>query len=465
MTLNLSLDFTRLRHAYAHQGLTPMALVEEVYRRIALRGEDHVWLHLEPRERVLSRAATLYQRYVAGEDLPLYGLPYGVKDNIDVAGVPTTSACSGFSHIAVEDAAVVQRLDAAGALFIGKQNMDQFATGLVGVRNIGGSCRNAFNPDYIPGGSSSGSAVAVAAGLVAFSIGSDTGGSGRIPAACNNVVGLKPTPGLVSTHGFIYCNRSFDVAPVFALTVNDAYQVLDVLAGPDSRDLYSVDRALVSPGDRLESFRFAIVGEDQLEFFGDEQARRQFQRTVALMSDLGGTAYTIDFSAFLEAGKMLFDSPLLAERLLTYADTLARAPESVHPAVRLVLEKGAQYDATQTYATLYRLRELRRDTHLLLQGFDALLLPTYARLPTCSEVEADPLQVNTRMGYYTYFANPLQLSAISVPVALRDDGLPFGVSLLGLPFHDLRLRQLAATLQLRAGGTLGATGVSQPASA
>lgn len=462
MFSDLSLDFTRLRHAYAHQGLTPMALIDEVYRRIAQRGEDHVWLHLEPREQALRRAAELHRRRIAGEDLPLYGLPYGVKDNIDVAGMPTTSACTGFRYIATEDAAVVERLRAAGAVLIGKQNMDQFATGLVGVRNLGGSCRNAFDPDYIPGGSSSGSAVAVAAGLVAFSIGSDTGGSGRIPAACNNIVGLKPTPGLVSTHGFVYCNRSFDVAPVFALTVNDAYQVLEVLAGSDSRDLYSVDHPLATADESLGSFRFAIVSDEQLEFFGDEQARRQFQRTVALMTDMGGTPHPIDFGAFLEAGRMLFDSPLLAERWLTYADTLARVPETVHPAVRSALEKAAQYDAAQTFATLHRLRALRREAHQLLRNFDALLVPTYARLPTCSEVEADPLQVNTRMGYYTYFANPLHLSAVSVPVGLRDDGLPFGVSLLGLPFHDLRLRRLATALQVQAGGSLGATGLSQP---
>jgi allophanate hydrolase len=462
MNQTLSLDFTRLRHAYQEQGVSPVAVVEEVYRRIDARGDDHVWLHLEPREQVLVRAQALLGRRAAGESLPLFGLPYGVKDNIDVAGVPTTAACAGFAYVAAEDAAVVARLNAAGALFIGKQNMDQFATGLVGVRNIGGSCRNALNADYIPGGSSSGSAVAVAAGLVAFSIGSDTGGSGRVPAACNNIVGLKPTPGVISTQGFVYCNRSFDVAPIFALTVDDAYQVLDVLAGHDARDLYSSAQPLAEPGRFGEPFDFLVPRQEQLEFFGDAQAVRQFQRTLELLSDLGGTAQVIDFSAFLEAGRLLFDSPLVAERRVSYAQTLERAPETVHPAVLSALEKGREYDAEQTFAAQYRLRELQRETHRLLQGHAALIVPTYGRLPTLEEVADDPQQVNTRMGRYTYFANPLQLSGISVPVGLRDDGLPFGVSLLGLPFHELHLRDLAAALQRQAGGPLGATAIQQP---
>lgn len=462
MSQDLSLDFTRLRHAYEQPGFSPVVLIEEIYRRIQARGDDHVWLYLAPREQVLARAEALIGRRAAGEQLPLYGLPYGVKDNIDVAGIPTTAACSGFAYVATEDAAVVERLNAAGALFIGKQNMDQFATGLVGVRNIGGSSRNALNPDYIPGGSSSGSAVAVAAGLVAFSIGSDTGGSGRIPAACNNIVGLKPTPGVISTHGFVYCNRSFDVAPVFALTVDDAYQVLEVLAGHDTRDLYSSARPLARPGEREAAFDFVIPGEEQLQFFGDEQAQRQFQRTLGLLCELGGTPHVVDFAPFVEAGRLLFDSPLVAERLVSYEETLKRAPQTIHPTVRSALEQGRQYDATETFATLYRLRELQRETHRLLHGFAALVVPTYGRLPTCQEVAADPMQANTRMGRYTYFANPLQLCGISVPVGLRDDGLPFGVSLLGLPFHDLHLRDLAAALQRQAGGPLGATATAQP---
>ncbi|WP_341962829.1 allophanate hydrolase [Pseudomonas sp. RC10] len=462
MLEHLSLDFTRLRHAYDHQDASPVAVVREIYRRIAAHGDRHIWLQLAPLDAVLQQAAQVERRRDAGERLPLYGLPYGVKDNIHVAGMPTTSGCADFSYTASEDAAVVERLNAAGALFIGKQNMDQFATGLVGVRNLDGSCLNAFDADYIPGGSSSGSAVAVAVGHVAFSIGSDTGGSGRIPAACNNVVGLKPTPGVVSTYGFVYCNRSFDVAPVFALTVDDAYQVLDVLAGEDRRDLYSRPDPLLSVNAFGAGFEFLVPHAEQLEFFGDEQSARQYQRSLQVLAELGGTPRAIDLSPFLEAGRLLFDSPLVAERLVSYGETLARAPESIHPAVRASLQKAKSYDAEQTYKTLYRLRELQRETHHTLQGATALVLPTYGRLPTCAEVRDDPLEVNARMGRYTYFANPLRLSGISVPVGLRDDGLPFGLSLLGLPLHDLRLRDLASRLQRHAAGRLGATNWSLP---
>lgn len=462
MLETLSLDFTRLRHAYEHQGLAPQAVIHEVYRRIAAHPDQHIWLQLAPREQALQQAAQLARRLAAGEHLPLYGLPYGVKDNIDVAGLATTAGCSAFSYVATADAAVVERLNAAGALFIGKHNMDQFATGLVGVRNLDGSPRNAFNTEYIPGGSSSGSAVAVAVGHVAFAIGSDTGGSGRIPAACNNVVGLKPTPGVVSTYGFVYCNRSFDVAPVFALTVDDAYEVLQVLVGEDRRDPYSSAQPLLDEEPLAPAFDFLVPRPEQLEFFGDSHAQHQYQRCVALLTELGGTPRSVDLSPFLEAGRLLFDSPLVAERLISYGATLDRAPQAIHAAVLVALRKAQGYDAAQTFATLYRLRALQRDTHQALQGGLALVLPTYGRLPTCAQVAADPLQVNTDMGRYTYFANPLHLCAISVPMTLRDDGLPFGLSLVSLPRHELRLRGLASTLQRRAQGGLGATAWGYP---
>lgn len=453
----LSLDFPSLRAAYADGSLTPVALVHEIYRRIASRGDDHVWLYLLPLEDALQRAQALEARHAQGEALPLYGLPYGVKDNIDVAGWPTTAGCSAFRYVASHSATVVERLDAAGALLIGKQNLDQFATGLVGIRNPAGFCRNPFSDAHVPGGSSSGSAVAVAVGLVAFSIGSDTGGSGRVPAACNNIVGLKPTPGLVSTHGFIYCNRSFDVAPVFALTVDDAYDVLGVLVGHDPRDTQSSDAPLLEAPPVAPTFTFGLPPQEQLEFFGDDQAQRQFERAVQHLIALGGTAQTIDLAPFLEAGSLVFDSALVAERWLRYGAVATQHPEAVHPAVLASLRKAQDYSAADAFATTYRLAALRQQAQAAIAAVDFLVLPTCGTLPRWADVEADPQRLNTRMGRYTYFGNPLHLSAISVPAGLRDDGLPFGVSLIGAPRAELHLRAWARALHHRTSRQLGAT--------
>jgi len=455
-----SLDFASLKRAYA-QGLSPAQLVREVYQRIATRGEDHVWLHLLPEEVVLEKARALEARRAAGESLPLYGLPYGVKDNIDVAGLPTSAGCDAFAYLAKRDAAVVERLEAAGALLLGKQNLDQFATGLVGIRTVGGHCRNALDARYIPGGSSSGSAVAVAAGLASFSIGSDTGGSGRVPAALNNIVGLKPAPGRVSSRGFVYCNRSFDVPPVFALTVPDAYTVLEVIAGFDEEDAYSDPRAptgdLSIGGESPAAFRFAVPRDDQLEFFGDAQARAQFEAALGHLRALGGEAVSIDFSPFLEAGRLVFNSALVAERWVSYGAVAQAHADRVHPAVLQALRAAGGYSAADAHRAYYRLRELQRETRSLLADVDVLVTPTAGTIYLVDEVGAEPIARNANMGYYTYFANPLGLSTISVPAGLRPDGLAFGISISAPDYTEQRIGYLAARFHARIGGTLGAT--------
>lgn len=448
-TDGLALDIATLSAAYATQRLTPTALIDAVYRRIARRGDDKVWLHLRPRADVLAEAGALQARHARGEALPLYGLPFGVKDNIDVAGLPTTAGCAPFGYTADRSAAVVERLQATGALLLGKQNMDQFATGLVGTRTTSGHCANAIDARYVPGGSSSGSAVAVAAGLTTFSIGSDTGGSGRVPAACNGIVGLKPTPGLVSTRGFLYCNRSFDVPPVFALNVNDAYRVLGVLTSPDAEDPYSRSAPAATARALQPGWRFAVPRPDQLEFFGDEAMRAQFNLALGHLQALGGEPLPIDFAPFLEVGRMVFNSPLIAERWLTYGVAVDQHPEQVHPAVRQSLTAARQYSAADAFATLYRLQELQRDTARVFEQADVLVTPTIGRLPTCAEVDADPMAANTRMGYYTYFANPLHLAAISVPGGLRRDGLPCGISIAGPAFSEALISTVATALEQR----------------
>ncbi|MCI3206754.1 MULTISPECIES: allophanate hydrolase [Pandoraea] len=460
----LSFDFAALRQAYASGEIRPTDVVHEIYRRIDADDDHHIWLHVVSRERALAQAAAIETLRAHGASLPLFGLPYGVKDNIDVAGLATTAACTAFERHPTEDATVVARLNAAGALFIGKQNMDQFATGLVGTRNLTGHCRNALSAAHVPGGSSSGSAVAVAKGHVAFSIGSDTGGSGRVPAACNNIVGLKPTPGRISTAGFVYCNRTFDVAPVFALTVDDAYDVFDVLADkPDLRDAY-----LRLPGEALprdvdlpseQPLRVGVIDDTQLEFFGDTQAQRQYARAIEHLRALGATLVPVDFTVFREAGELVFGSALVAERTLAYGDTARRFPDAVHPVVRNVLEAASHYDAPDAWHALYRLRELQAEAaHVFASASISLLaIPTCGTLPTCADIEANPVEGNARMGRYTYFANPLRLPVISVPAGLRDDGLPFGLSLVGQPDTDTQLRTLAVRLHARCAARLGAT--------
>lgn len=452
----LSLDAATLARGYRDLDFTPTDVVEEVYRRIEKRGDHAAWLHLIPKTEALARAAQVEARGRTALQA-LYGLPYGVKDNIDVAGWPTTAGCSALKRVPERSAAVVEKLDAAGAINLGKQNMDQFATGLVGVRTTGPASRNAFDARYIPGGSSSGSAVAVAAGFTSFSIGSDTGGSGRVPAAYNNIVGLKPTPGRVSSRGFLYCNRSFDVPPVFALTVADAYAVLRVIEGHDRDDAYSVERRATEPLQKRWAFRFALPQRDQLEFFGDEAARRHFAFVVDQLRALGGTPVEIDFEPFVEAGRLVFNSPLIAERWLTYGELIERHGESVHPVVAQAISNARQYNAADTFATIYRLQELQAQVHRTLASVDLLATPTVGTLYTTEQVAADPVQLNNRMGHYTYFANPLRLAAISVPAGLREDGLPFGLSLAGLPFSEALIGSIAAAVQQRLDTPLGAS--------
>ncbi|EON14092.1 allophanate hydrolase [Pandoraea sp. SD6-2] len=460
---SLSLDFASLRLAYSRDDVTPLQVVDEVYRRIAADDDPFIWLHVVPRETAYARARKLIERRAAGERLPLFGVPYGIKDNIDVAGVPTTAGCDAFAYVPEQSATVIERLDAAGALFIGKQNMDQFATGLVGTRNLTGHCRNAFSRAHIPGGSSSGSAVAVAKGHVAFSIGSDTGGSGRVPAACNNIVGLKPTPGLIGMAGFVYCNRTFDVAPVFALTVDDAYAVFDILVGHDLRDPFSSREAVLAPAQALpDRFRFGVVADNQLEFFGDRHAERQYARALDTLIAAGGEPVGVDFSPYLAAGDLVFNSALVAERGIAYGQCAAQHPEQIHPMVLDALCSASRYSAADVFDAIYRLREYRAAVDATFATLPLLVVPTCGTLPTCEAVAADPIVANARMGRYTYFANPLRLCAISVPSGMRDDGLPFGLSLIGPALSDRRLASLANLLHARTSTRLGATANGLP---
>jgi allophanate hydrolase len=460
----LSLDFRSLREGYRNGTITPVDVVEEVYRRIAARGEDHVWLSLVPREQALRRAHALMKAVkFAGESgfFPLHGLPFSVKDNLHVAGMTTSSSCPAYAHTAQITATAITKAIRAGAILIGKTNMDQFATGLVGIRSPGGYCRNSFNPDYIPGGSSSGAGVSVAAGLVSFAYGSDTGGSGRVPAALNNIVGLKPTPGVISVAGFVYASRSIDVCPIFALTVDDACDVFETVRGYDPEDAYSrLDAGSYETCAKLpEAFSFGVPAPEQLEFFGDQSQKREYEAALDRLIAMGGKPVEIDFSSFVELGRMLFDSALLTERLVEIRDLCERNPNALHSATRKVLDNCRKYDVIAVHRDTYRARRLKHVVQSQMMRCDVLALPTTGTIYRIADVEADPIATNTNNGYYTYFANLAELCAISIPASLRPDGLPFGLCLLGLPLQEGSLRALARKFHATSGLKAGATAV------
>ncbi|OAN43027.1 allophanate hydrolase [Paramagnetospirillum marisnigri] len=458
-----SLDIATLSAAYASGRLRPTQVVDLVLRRLEQAGDDKVWIHRPPAAALRRRAVDLEalspdQR--AG--LPLFGIPFAVKDNIDVAGQPTTAACPDFAYEAKAHAGVVARLLAAGAILVGKTNMDQFATGLVGVRSPYGVARNPFDPEVIPGGSSSGSAVAVAAGMVSFSLGTDTAGSGRVPAGFNNIVGLKPTKGLIGTSGVVPACRSLDCVSVFGLTVEDCMHVLKVAAGADPADPFSrvAPPMATAPA---KGRRMGIPAPDQLRFFGDGPAKALYRDAVDRARDLGWTVEEIDFTPFAEAAELLYSGPWVAERTAAVGDFIAAHPESALEVTRKIIMGGAGRSAVEAFRATYRLEELRQRAQAQWQRMDLLLLPTSGTIYRIDEVMADPIATNTNLGAYTNFVNLLDLCAVAVPAGFRPDGLPFGVTVMAPAFAESLAAEAAAELHRSAGLSLGATGHAMPA--
>ena len=453
----LGLDLTTLTARYAAGVTTPSKIVRIVYRRIPEHGSNPIWITLRREEDVLREALALEAR--GPERGPLYGLPFAVKDNLDCAGLPTTAACPALAYTPATSAHAVRRLLDAGALLIGKTNLDQLATGLTGTRSPYGACRNLFDDRYIAGGSSSGSALSVAAGLVSFALGTDTAGSGRVPAAFNNIVGLKPTRGLVGTRGLVPACRSLDCVSVFALSSADALAVLCVLAGYDAEDPYSRPDASViglSAVTPLASFRFGIPSE--LEFFGDGEAERLFHAALRRLETLGGTPVEIDFAPYREAARLLYDGPWLAERFHSLAPLLARDPDALHPVVRAVVEPGARcFTAVECFAAQHRLQALIQATRRDWAAMDLLVTPTAGTCYTRAAIDEEPIRRNANLGYYTNFVNLMDLSALAVPAGFTGSGLPFGVSLVAPPFCEGFLCAVGHALHAAQGLTVGAT--------
>lgn len=400
-------------------------VLRDVWERIAARGDDGVWIWRPAWDDVLALAAAICRDPVTQ---PLFGLPFAVKDNIDVEGWPTSAGCPEFATVAAADATVVARLKAAGAIPVGKTNLDQFATGLVGTRSPYGLPTSIFSDRHISGGSSSGSAVAVAAGEVAFALGTDTAGSGRVPAAFNGLVGLKPTCGLVSTAGVVPACRSLDCVSIFAHTVDDAAAVLAAARGFDPKDDYS---RVVSPyALPVRAPRLGVPDAGHREFFGDTVAAAAYEACLAQLKAAGWEVREIDFSPFAEMARQLYAGPWVAERLAAVGEFFVAHPSAGHPVVRQIIESAAGRSAVDAYRGNYERARLKRISDQVWREVDCLLLPTTPSHPTVDAVMADPVGINTRLGTYTNFVNLLDLCALAVPSGQRSDGLPFGVTLV-----------------------------------
>ncbi|TCB96852.1 allophanate hydrolase [Micromonospora zingiberis] len=456
---------SELRTAYLRAEFTPIELVERVLAGMPEQDGGPVWISTVPADRLRARAASLMADGDAGA-LPLYGIPFAVKDNIDAAGLPTTAGCPDFGYQASTDAPVVRRLLDAGALLVGKTNLDQFATGLTGARSPYGSCESVFGGGLISGGSSSGSAVAVAAGQVAFALGTDTAGSGRVPAAFNGIVGLKPTRGLLSTAGVVPACRSLDCVSIFAPNVGDAVDVLHAARGVSAADPWGrplpVERV---PARTPGTLRLGVPRAEDLEFFGDAGQSVRFAAGVQRLGALVEGARSVSLGAFIEAGELLYHGPWVAERLTGLDGFLREHPESVLPVTRTVLETGRRHDAIDAFRGQHRLRALRAQVDQLWQEIDVLVVPTVGTTFTLAEIAEDPIGRNAMLGRYTQFTNLLDLAAVTIPNGFTAAGRPASLTLVGPAFSDTTLARLAAEFTAATAATATAAPATAAASA
>ena len=428
--------------------------VARTFARIRQVDDPAIFISLREEGAVLADARELLAGKNSG--LPLYGVPVAIKDNIDVAGLPTTAACPAYAYTPGRDATVVERLRAAGALIVGKTNLDQFATGLVGTRSPHGMPRNPLRSDLVCGGSSSGSAVAVATGIVPLALGTDTAGSGRVPAALNNIIGLKPSLGVVSTSGVVPACRSLDCVSVFALTAEDAFAALAAIAGPDASDPYSRTVQLGVLSALPPRLRIAVPRAADRIFHGDAEAEAAFESAQRIVERLGASLVEIDLAPFFETARLLYEGPWVAERTAAVGDFIARHPDAVHPVTRQIISAGANASAVDLFRCLHRLAELRAAALKASAGTDALIVPSIPRPCTIAEVAADPIGANAMLGTYTNFVNLLDLAALACPVSLGARGTPFGVTFLAPSGSDGLLASLGAAVQAHNGLPLGA---------
>ncbi len=453
-----SFTIDALLNGYRAGQFTPQQIVDEALARIAAAKRRNVWITLLTREQILAYVQALQGK--SPDSLPLYGVPFAIKDNIDLVGVPTTAACPEFAYVPTQSAAVVQKLIDAGAIPIGKTNLDQFATGLVGTRSPYGPCENSFDPAFISGGSSSGSAVSVATGLVSFSLGTDTAGSGRVPAGFNNIVGLKPSCGLLSTRGVVPACRTLDCVSIFALTAADAQRVLSVAQGFDAGDAYSRD---VEPAALPSSPRYGVPRTDQLEFFGDSEYARLYAEACRRVQDTGAALVEIDFAPLFETARLLYEGPWVAERYAAIASFIRDHAAALHPVTAEITLAGSKPTAVDAFRAQYRLQELQRRAAGVWRDVDVLMVPSAGTIYRIDELLADPIRFNSNLGRYTNLVNLLDLAAIAVPSGFRADGLPFGVTFIAPAGCDRSLAELGSRFHHASTSSLGVSSEPVPA--
>lgn len=407
-------------------------LISSIYEKAMLYEDYNVWIYLMPFEKILIRLKELENM---DRRLPLYGIPFAVKDNIDVANVPTTAGCPAFSYIPEKSAEVVEILEAAGAIMIGKTNMDQFATGLVGTRSPYGAVKNSFNPNYISGGSSSGSAVAVALGMACFSLGTDTAGSGRVPAGFNNIYGVKPTKNTISTKGLVYACKTLDCISVFTTDLEDAEHISTLLNPTNKLQLASTAQP--------SEFTFAVPQKAFMKFFGNEEYESLYMQAVEKLINAGGKMVEIDFSAFLETSNLLYEGPWVAERLAAIKEFYEKNDKSLLVEIKTIFESAKKFSAVDTFLALYKLEEFKFKCDEILLPIDFLLVPTAPTIYKIDEINRHPFGYNRNLGYYTNFVNLLNLCALAIPNGFQSNGLPMGITLIGKANDDAKLLSYA----------------------
>lgn len=457
---DLSFDATSLHNSYGGS-TTPYEVLREALRRLADAADPGIFLHLRSEADLLAEAKALPP--FDPEAYPLWGLPFAIKDNIDLGGVPTTAACPEYAYEPQEDAFVVAELRAAGAIPLGKTNLDQFATGLVGVRTPYPVPRNAIDPDIVPGGSSSGSAVAVARGIVTFALGTDTAGSGRVPAALNNIVGLKPSLGALSARGVVPACRTLDTISIFALTVPDAWAAFEAAAQYDPKDAYARKFSVGSLGPPHPAMTIGIPNADSIEFCGDAVQAASFSATVERLKAQDAKIVELDFTPFYDVATMLYEGAWVAERMTVIEDMMRAKPEAIYPVTRAIVGAADNYSAADAFRGMYKLADLKRVADEALEGLDLLCVPTIPAFYSTADLEADPVEPNSRLGTYTNFVNLMDFCGIAVPTGPRTDNRPGSVTLLARSGQDGTAATLAARMHQEAGPKLGATKAQLPA--
>ena len=436
-----------LRPKYLSKDLKPSDVMAHILNRLKNKDQSGVWISTVNPEQAMDAARKLDNRFDEIEELPLYGMILSVKDCIDVEGEPTTSACPEFSYIAERSSKVVQLALEAGALYIGKTNMDQFATGLVGVRSPYGIARNPHNPDYIPGGSSSGAAVSIATDTSSIALGTDTGGSGRVPASYCGVTGFKPSPGSLSKSGMVYACRSFDTISLYTKAPLDSLIALKALAKYDDEDPYSIADYNISSLDSLDkdlaNIKIATPHKSQRNFFGNSETEDLFTKAEQKAQALFTKLKEVDYSPFLSLNELMFFGPFVAERDVSVGDFLRKNGQAGHPIVRDIILQSNKWTAADSYKAQYQLQSIKRMVSHIWEDYDALMVPTVGTVYTIKEIEADPLKPNFNNGYYTNFANPLGLVGISIPSTVTKAGVPYGITFLGPPGSDTLIIDIA----------------------